>query len=203
MDDPRHSEPPPELARLARRLQEERSTLSGLELDQIKLAVERRAARPENTFLSKQRRTLMKSRMAIMSMLMLGVLASGTGTGLAVSGLSDNGSAGKAQYPTPPGKAQSPPPNKVPADVLGEQEDGGGNGGGNEDDTDVAGTQGSDGDTDVAGAQEGDVQATRQVSVQEEGNLPFTGLAAIPLILMGVGLLASGMVLRRRLPDGA
>jgi len=191
MDDPRHSEPPPELARLARRLQEERPTLSGLELDQIKLAVERRAARPENTFLSKQRRTLMKSRMAIMSMLMLGVFASVTGTGLAVSGLSDNGSAGKAQYPTPPGKAQSPPPNKVPADVLGEQEDGGGNGGGNED------------DADVAGAQESDVQATRQVSVQEEGSLPFTGLAAIPLILLGIGLLASGLVLRRRLPEGS
>jgi len=163
----------------------------------------------------------MKSRMAIMSMLMLGVFASVTGTGLAVSGLSDNGSAGKAQYPTPPaqyptppgkaespppgkaespppGKAESPPPNKAPADVLGEDDDGndgngggGGNGGGNEDDADVAGTQ------------ESDVQATRQVSVQEEGNLPFTGLAAIPLILMGVGLLASGMVLRRRLPDGA
>ncbi len=181
MDDPRHSEPPPELAQIARRLQEERPTLSGLELDQIKLQVERGAARPKTTFLSKQRRALMKSRMAITSMLVLGVFAGGTGTGLAVSGISDSGSAGKAQY-----KQDRPErPN-----VLGNEEDDGG-GGGN---TDVAGVQESSGQDDV--------QATRQVSVQEEGSLPFTGLAAIPLILLGIGLLASGMVLRRRLPEG-
>ena len=115
----------------------------------------------------------MKSRMAITSMLVLGVFAGGTGTGLAVSGISDSGSAGTAQY-----KKERP----ERPDVLGVQEGGGG-------------------DTNDNGP--GAVQATRQVSVQEEGSLPFTGLAAIPLILMGVGLLASGMVLRRRLPDGA
>lgn len=192
MDDPRHSEPPPELAQIARRLQEERPALSGLELDQIKLQVQRRAARPKNTFLSKQRRALMKSRMAITSMLVLGVFAGGTGTGLAVSGISDSGSAGTAQYPPGPNDG----PNKPK--ILGLEEDPGGGG------DDVAG---ADGGGDVAGAEEGngqgEVQATRQVSVQEEGSLPFTGLAAIPLILLGIGLLASGLVLRRRLPEGS
>ncbi len=190
MDDPRHSEPPPELAQVARRLQEERPALSGLELDQIKLQVQRRAARPKNTFLSKQRRTLMKSRMAITSMLVLGVFAGGTGTGLAVSGISDSGSAGTAQYPPGPNDGGNKP------EILGSEEDSGGGG-----DVD------SGGGGDVAGAQEGNgqdaVQATRQVSVQEEGSLPFTGLAAIPLILLGIGLLASGLVLRRRLPEGS
>ena len=128
----------------------------------------------------------MKSRVAITSMLVLGVFAGGTGTGLAVSGISDSGSAGTAQYPP-----------ESPVDVLGEQEDDGGNGGGG------GNRGGNEDDADVAGAQESDVQATRQVSVQEEGSLPFTGLAAIPLILLGIGLLASGLVLRRRLPEGS
>ncbi len=187
MDDPRHSDAPPELAHLARRLAEERPVLSGLELDQIKLQVQRRAARPKHTFLSKQRRALMKSRMAITSMLVLGVFAGGTGTGLAVSGISDSGSAGKAQYPGPAGD------DTGPIDRLGEEE------------VDDIGNGGGGNGTEVAGAQESsdDVQATRQVSVQEEGSLPFTGLAAIPLILLGIGLLASGLVLRRRLPDSA
>ncbi len=151
----------------------------------------------------------MKSRMAITSMLVLGVLAGGTGTGLAVSGVSDSGSAGKAQYP--PG-----------ANAQGDNKGGGGNGGGESpdvlgeeendtpndtpDDTDVAGVQesrrGQGGSGQGGGGQNG-VQATRQVSVQEDGNLPFTGLAAIPLILIGVGLLATGVVLHRRLPESA
>ena len=175
MDDPRHSEPPPELAQVARRLQEERPALSGLELDQIKLQVQRRAARPKNTFLSKQRRALMKSRMAITSMLVLGVFAGGTGTGLAVSGISDSGSAGTAQYKK----------DRPEGPIIAGKQEGGDNGPGAVQATPRA------------------VQATRQVSVQEEGSLPFTGLAAIPLILLGIGLLASGLVLRRRLPEGS
>ena len=147
----------------------------------------------------------MKSRMAITSMLVLGVLAGGTGTGLAVSGVSDSGSAGKAQYPPgaqalednqggggqSPGGGEGPGGGGESPDVLGKEE---------ADDTDVAGTRESGGQG--GGGQSG-VQATRQVSVQEDGNLPFTGLAAIPLILIGVGLLAAGVGLHRRLPESA
>lgn len=130
----------------------------------------------------------MKSRMAITSMLIAGILASGTGTGLAVSGISSDGSAGTAQYENEkPGKPKGP-------DVLG-QEEGDGNGAPG-DGTDVAGAQESRGGQGGSG-----VQATRQVGAQEDAALPFTGLAAIPLILMGIGLLATGAVLRRRLPQ--
>ena len=184
MDDLRHNELPAELADVARRLEEERPALSALELDRIKLQVQRREARPTTPFLTKQRGKLMKSRLAITSMLVVGLLASSTGTGLAISGISDQGSAGTAQY-----KTDTPPTSP---EVLGKVEN-------------VA-PQGT-GDNGVAGAQEGSgekgVQSSRQVSVSDKGRLPFTGLAAIPLILMGIALLASGAVLRRRLPEGA
>lgn len=129
----------------------------------------------------------MKSRMAITSMLVLGVFAGGTGTGLAVSGISDSGSAGKAQYPAAGNLGANEGAERP--DVLGKEE---------ADDSDVAGAQEAGGRGAAAG-----VQATRQVSVQEDGNLPFTGLAAIPLILIGVALLATGVVLHRRLPKTA
>jgi len=193
MDDLRHNELPAELADVARRLEEERPALSALELDRIKLQVQRREARPTTPFLTKQRGKLMKSRLAITSMLVVGLLASSTGTGLAISGIGDQGSAGTAQY-----KVDTPAGTP---DVLGKQENTGG-------DTGVAGAQEGSGDNGVAGAQEGSgekgVQSSRQVSVSDKGDrLPFTGLAAIPLILMGIALLASGAVLRRRLPEGA
>jgi len=139
----------------------------------------------------------MKSRLAITSMLVVGLLASSTGTGLAISGISDQGSAGTAQY-----KTDTPPTSP---EVLGKVENVAPQGTG---DNGVAGAQEGSGDNGVAGAQEGSgekgVQSSRQVSVSDKGDrLPFTGLAAIPLILMGIALLASGAVLRRRLPEGA
>jgi len=42
------------------------------------------------------------------------------------------------------------------------------------------------------------LQAVRQQAEQGEEQLPFTGLAAIPILLAGIGLLAGGLVLRRR-----
>jgi hypothetical protein len=48
---------------------------------------------------------------------------------------------------------------------------------------------------------EDDVQPTRQVTAgvsdDTDGELPFTGFAAIPVLLVGLGLLTGGMLMRR------
>jgi len=123
----------------------------------------------------------MKSRIVVLTMLVLGMLLSTTGAGLAVSGISGN--AAKEQYPPVT-------PNEAPSSgggVLGDQDSGAGeeaapnNGGGN------APTGG-----------EG-VQPSRQVeSGANNSKLPFTGFAAIPVLLGGIALLSAGLVLRRR-----
>lgn len=44
----------------------------------------------------------------------------------------------------------------------------------------------------------GDVQPAAQQSSGDDDKLPFTGFAAIPVLIGGLGLLCSGFVLRRR-----
>ena len=58
----------------------------------------------------------MKSRLVILSMLVLGMLLSTAGAGLAVSGFSDSGNAAEAQYGTP-----TPTPTAT-GNVLGDQD---------------------------------------------------------------------------------
>ena len=111
----------------------------------------------------------MRSRIAVTMMLVAGFLFSCTGAGLAVSGISGAGSAAEHQYPSQA--------------VSGEQAQGG-NGGGN-------GTQGVQGSEAAS-------QAARQVAVTGgSSGIPFTGFAAIPLLLVGVGLAGAGFVFRR------
>jgi hypothetical protein len=76
----------------------------------------------------------MRTRLTVTALLTLGVLMSGTGTSMAISGAAGGGSAGGAQYP--------------------------------------------------------------QIKAVESG-LPFTGWAVIPLILLGIGLIGYGALLRR------
>lgn len=122
----------------------------------------------------------MKSRLVVLTMLVLGMLLSTTGAGLAVSGLSgDNASISQYSRPTPPPGGGG--------GVLGEEDTGsgrapaannGGGGGGN------------------------NVQPSRQVEAGANNNtLPFTGFAAIPILLGGIALLSAGLVLRRRAGD--
>jgi hypothetical protein len=144
-----------------RLLRDRRPEATELELDQIKQRVLRRAAQP-------RKEQPMKSRLAILAMLVLGFVFSTAGVGLAVGGLSGSDSAAITQYspatptPTPPGK------------VLGDEQSGN------------AGTTG--------------LQPTRQVENGSTSNnqLPFTGYAAIPVLLGGIALLSGGLVLRRR-----
>ncbi len=119
----------------------------------------------------------MKSRVAVLMVLALGVFMSGTGATLAVSGLSSSGSASSAQYPEPQQEQQS-------SNTLGNQESGG-----NEPSHASAAVETSPAET----------QAVRQVASTNSGSLPFTGFLAIPVLIVGVGLLGAGVAMRLRL----
>lgn len=172
-----------EFDEVIRVLREQRPEASELELDGIKRRVRKRAARPSG------KGQILKSRLAVLTMLVLGMLLSTTGAGLAVSGLSGPG-ANAAQ------------------ETYGDVEEDGDQGGGGEDNEAddeggvSPGTVG--GGEDVAGD---DVQPARQqelgaeagdMAEVDDGELPFTGLAALPILVGGVALLTGGLVLRRR-----
>lgn len=141
----------------------------------------------------------MKSRLVILTMLVAGLLMAGTGAGLAVSGISGSGDAGVAQY------LNGTTEDDGEGDVGGEEETGDdGNGGVDDGEGGLGPSGGTGGDGnggEVLGASEaGDAdQAAQQGAAGEDDELPFTGLMAIPLLLVGVGLLAGGLVAQRRL----
>jgi hypothetical protein len=162
-----------DLAPIAERLRTNRPQLTALELDEVRRQVRARvAASPARR---RTRSEFMKSRLAILSTLVLGLLFSTTGAGLAVSGFSGNhSSAATVQY------------NPGDRGDVGGESGGGGNGG-------------NGGNTNT-------LQTTRQVEAGAgtgtgSGNLPFTGYAAIPVLLGGVALLSAGLVMRRRSHD--
>ena len=135
----------------------------------------------------------MKSRIVILGMLVLGMLLSTAGAGLAVSGLSGNNNAGVAQY----GRATpTPTPTKAPGsnNVLGEEDQGG-------DNQAVLPESSSGGNAPSAGngsAVQPSRQAEAGASPSSGSQLPFTGFAAIPILLGGIALLSAGLVLRRK-----
>ena len=117
----------------------------------------------------------MKSRIVILSMLVLGMLLSTAGAGLAVPGLSgDSDNASIAVYG-----------EKAPSgggDVLGDED---------------SGNNALPEESSPAGGN--DTQPARQVEAgATTSQLPFTGFAAIPVLIGGVALLSVGLVLRRR-----
>ncbi len=146
----------------ASRLRDERPVATALELDSTKRRIlARRGQRSTVSFL--------RSRGAIVAMLVAGFAFSGTGATLAVGGL-DGDQASVAQY------GGVSPTNENS---------------GNEPDSAVL----PDESTPAA-----DVQPSRQVAqgVQAgDSSLPFTGFAAIPVLLLGIALLTSGLVFRR------
>ena len=162
----------PDLQPVIDQLRANRPEATALELDAIKQRVRARSSQPARR--RTRRAQLMKSRMVILSMLVFGMLLSTAGAGLAVTGLSGQHNASVAQYGTP-----TPTPE---GEVLGDEDTGQGvtpnNGGG------------------------GDVQPARQVEAGDTGSsLPFTGFAAVPILLGGIVLLSAGLVLRRRTGD--
>jgi hypothetical protein len=126
-------------------------------------------------------RVLAPSRVATTGLLVAGFLVTGASAGLAVSGISSSGSAGVAQYPRLTGPTET---------------------------TETTGTTGTPPTTqgqppkqeaspEQATGEEREVQGERQVSSNDADELPFTGLAAIPLLLVGGVMLSTGFVLRR------
>jgi hypothetical protein len=161
-----------------RLLEDGRPQATDLELDQIKQRIRRGQAAG-----SSGRKQSMKSRIAILAMVAFGMLFSTAGAGLAVSGISSNDNASVAQYGTP---TPTPEGTTVPAEeeggVLPAEET----------------NNAPSGGVSPAEEQSESTQPTRQVEATTESQLPFTGFAAIPVMLGGIALLTGGLVLRRR-----
>src|SRR5829696_2292871 len=172
-----------ELGPVIARLKAERPAASDLELGLIKQRVRGRVAPSAR----RSRRTeFMRSRLAIIAMLVFGMVLSTGGGALAVSGFSSQqDNAAESQY--------GGQDNKGNNGVLGDEETGG------------PGSEENGGAP--AGAEDQGTQPARQVEAGAQGTgasqLPFTGFAAIPILLGGVALLTSGLVLRRRAADDA
>jgi hypothetical protein len=174
-----HDDLQPDLQSVIDQLHAHRPEATALELDGVKQRVRARAGNPARR--RTRRSELMKSRLVVLTMLVLGMLLSTTGAGLAVSGLSgDNASISQYSQPTPGGGGG----------VLGDQDSG-------------AGGDEAPADNGGGGSPEGtEVQPSRQVEAgADTDSLPFTGFAAIPVLLGGIALLSAGLVLRRRTGD--
>jgi hypothetical protein len=188
MDNHTDQRTPDELLHVAERLRRDRPQATALELDQMKQRVRTRMSAASAAGARSRKGTPMKSRITMTALLVCGMLMSGTGATLAVSGNSGSGSAAEAQYPPPtvvntPGT--TPPLGSVDqGDEQGAEEEG----------TTPPANEGTGPDEDVA-------QVPRQVVLGAETGsdaLPFTGFAAIPILLIGVAMLGAGLVVRRR-----
>jgi hypothetical protein len=186
-------------------LKDERPQATELELDAIKQRVRRNAANPS------RRSQSMKSRLAILGMLVAGMLFSTAGAGLAISGVTDSGdNAAVSQYATP-----TPTPTVVCTPTPTGDTNGGGGGGTNNAASENCGEGGvlpaeetNAPSSDTAPAEESggggvspaeETQPIRQqAAAAQTSQLPFTGFAAIPVLLGGLALLSGGLVLRRR-----
>ena len=124
--------------------------------------------------------TFMKSSLALTLVLVAGFMLSTTGATLAISGSSGSGSASIAQYGSPGGHLGQHHRHHVKgADTKG----------GNKPNKTLSGP--SSPEVQVAPA-----AAEQQAVVSTGSSLPFTGFLAIPLLVIGLGLIVVGAVIR-------
>jgi hypothetical protein len=170
-----------ELDSVVEQLRAHRPEATALELDAVKRRVrERVATRPAGR--RARSASLMKSRLAILSMLVTGMLLSTAGAGIAVTGVVQHDGAATAEYvPGNNGEVLGENDTNSPSGVAGEES----------------------GHSPTAGESAGSgVQPARQVEAGAgSSTLPFTGFLAIPVLLGGVALLSAGLILRRRAGD--
>jgi hypothetical protein len=121
------------------------------------------------------------SRLAVMACLSVGLLFTTAGSGLALSGYATPGPAVHAQYPdSTPGQASTPTAEGAPSKPHARPH----------------ASSPSLGVIRSTGA-----SSTRYVSLahaETDNELPFTGFAAIPVLLAGITLIAAGAVIHRR-----
>ena len=180
-----------------RLLREQRPEATPLELDQIKQRVRRRAEH------GSRRNQPMKSRLAILGMLVTGMLFTTTGAGVAVTSLTSGHNAAVQSYGGNQGTTPAFPKiggEKPRGGVEGVQRNRPNRQQPQSDEQPAGGVAGAQDTAPTA------LQPTRQVEVgatSDENTLPFTGFAAIPVLMIGIALLAGGFVLRRRAGDTA
>jgi len=175
-----HDDLQPDLQPVIDQLRANRPEATALELDMIKQQVRARASHPARR--RTRRAQLMKSRLVILTMLVFGMLLSTAGAGLAITGIASSENASTAQYPPPRSNTPTPPGGGV----LGDQDEGAGK---NDDGA---------GPSEDAGGTQPSRQAEAGADTGGDDELPFTGLAAIPILFGGLVLLGGGLVLRSR-----
>jgi hypothetical protein len=184
---------PPDLLDVAHALTEHRARMSGPQLARVR----ERAAGSGSRTAPAPRGGFMRSRIAITALLATGALMSSTGAAIGVTALSTTGDASQAQYGPVETTATQPAPTESVAGT------GGTLAGGDEGATPSSGVKGArDESTPTAEAPTGaapaaEAQPARQLESSSADTLPFTGYAAVPLLLVGLALLVSGLVLRR------
>jgi hypothetical protein len=189
---------PPDLLDVAHALTEHRARMSGPQLARVR----ERAAGSGSRTAAAPRGGFMRSRIAITALLATGALMSSTGAAIGVTALSTTGDASQAQYGPVETTATQPAPTGSVAAT------GGTLAGGDEGATPSSGVKGArDESTPTAAApaaeaptaeaQPAEAQPARQLESSSADTLPFTGYAAVPLLLVGLALLVSGLVLRR------
>lgn len=139
----------------------------------------------------------MKSRLALIVVLALGVFMSGTGATLAVNGIASSGSASSAQYPEEERSGTEHAFEEHHNECVN------GHGGSGNCSHYCNGANSCSNITGCEGTSTGScAQPAEQVATGGGGSLPFTGFLAIPVLIIGLGLLGAGVAMRLRMRSG-